>query len=322
MTHRTREIERYLTLGVVQGLVSGMVGLCGNRVPGIFGLVPLGAPLRPLHHLALGINWPVGLSLHGHRRNYRCGHRPAAGLAAALGIAGFTLGMESPAPARPVAATAGTAARPNVILIVMDTVRADHLSVFGYKRDTSPNLKNLAADATRYSQALSVADITLSSHASMFTGLHPSWHGAYLLPAPGFRLRPPNRARAHDSRSTGSKWLPYSGRRREPLPTFRFRPAARLSAVPYSPAGSHSGGRVMVHAPQWNARPDRPVGDTSQFDRLYSRGDAVTNEFFDMLSQPNPAQPPFFAFFNYMDAHFPCIPPAPFDRAFPGSACW
>ena len=58
--------------------------------------------------------------------------------------------------------------------------------------------------------------------------------------------------------------------------------------------------------------------DTAQFDRLYSRGDAINREFFTMLRQPNLAQAPFFAFFNYMDAHFPYIPPHPFDHLFPG----
>jgi arylsulfatase A-like enzyme len=58
--------------------------------------------------------------------------------------------------------------------------------------------------------------------------------------------------------------------------------------------------------------------DTAQFDRLYSRGDAINGEFFAMLGERNLAQAPFFAFFNYMDAHFPYIPRHPFDHLFPG----
>src|SRR5438046_10733710 len=68
--------------------------------------------------------------------------------------------------------------QPNILMIVMDTTRADHLSVYGYERDTTPNLKKLAQDAALYTNAISAADITLSSHASLFTGFYPSWHGA------------------------------------------------------------------------------------------------------------------------------------------------
>ncbi len=59
---------------------------------------------------------------------------------------------------------------PNVLLIVMDTVRADHLSLHGYGRDTSPNLVRFASRAVRFEQARATAPWTLPSHASMFTG--------------------------------------------------------------------------------------------------------------------------------------------------------
>ena len=59
---------------------------------------------------------------------------------------------------------------PNVLFIVLDTVRADHLSVYGYERPTSPNLERLAARSIRFEQARAAAPWTLASHASMFTG--------------------------------------------------------------------------------------------------------------------------------------------------------
>ena len=61
----------------------------------------------------------------------------------------------------------------------MDTVRADHLSLYGYARDTSPVLKEFAQHATLFTNAISAGDMTLSSHASMFTGLYASQHGAH-----------------------------------------------------------------------------------------------------------------------------------------------
>jgi arylsulfatase A-like enzyme len=63
--------------------------------------------------------------------------------------------------------------RPNVLLIVMDTVRASSLSVHGYERDTTPNLARLAKKGVRFDHARSTAPWTLPSHASMFTGRWP-----------------------------------------------------------------------------------------------------------------------------------------------------
>ena len=62
---------------------------------------------------------------------------------------------------------------PNVLLIVLDTVRADGLSLHGYYRDTSPNLVRLASQGVRFDRAISAAPWTLASHATMFTGRWP-----------------------------------------------------------------------------------------------------------------------------------------------------
>ena len=58
----------------------------------------------------------------------------------------------------------------NVILIVLDTVRAESLSLYGYHRDTTPNLTRLAARGVRFDRAFATAPWTAPSHASMFTG--------------------------------------------------------------------------------------------------------------------------------------------------------
>lgn len=68
--------------------------------------------------------------------------------------------------------------RPNVLLIVLDTVRADHLSTYGYGLQTSPNLSALAARGARFDDVVSTAPWTLPSHASLFTGQVPAEHGA------------------------------------------------------------------------------------------------------------------------------------------------
>ena len=84
---------------------------------------------------------------------------------------------ESPVAAMPQS-SAPAVSRPNLILISLDTVRADHLSVYGYSRPTSPNLERFAARATLYRHAYANGDFTLPSHASMLTGRYPAQHGA------------------------------------------------------------------------------------------------------------------------------------------------
>jgi arylsulfatase A-like enzyme len=67
---------------------------------------------------------------------------------------------------------------PNVVFIVMDTVRADRMSFNGYPRTTTPFLDRFARDAVVYRGAHSAAPWTLPAHMSMFTGLLPGQHGA------------------------------------------------------------------------------------------------------------------------------------------------
>jgi hypothetical protein len=68
--------------------------------------------------------------------------------------------------------------RPDIVLIVIDTLRADHVGAYGYERDTTPVLDAFSETARRYTRARSTASWTLPSHASLFTGLRPSEHGA------------------------------------------------------------------------------------------------------------------------------------------------
>lgn len=63
---------------------------------------------------------------------------------------------------------------PNVLLVVLDTVRADALSCYGNPRQTTPHTDQLAADGVRFANAYSTCFWTLPAHASLFTGLYPS----------------------------------------------------------------------------------------------------------------------------------------------------
>jgi arylsulfatase A-like enzyme len=67
--------------------------------------------------------------------------------------------------------------RPNVLLVTLDTTRADHTSAYGYDRPTTPRLEELARDGVQFDAAYAPIPNTLPSHVSMMTGLLPSSHG-------------------------------------------------------------------------------------------------------------------------------------------------
>ena len=286
----------------------------------------LGISTQPWYYLLLGTQLIAAIAAVWLGRLWRRASNPnrifapnwaAAALALVIMVTGFVLGTEPSSPVAPHATITGTSTRPNVILIVMDTTRADHLSLYGYNRDTTPNLKKLAADATRYPTALSAADITLASHASIFTGLYPSWHGAYCQPPEatfGRMIGPvPTLAEVlarngyHTLGTAANLYLRADFGLQRGFQQFRIpRPVPVLAPESWYMLRNAMRDLISLFC------------DTAQFDRLYSRGDAVNDEFFTLLGDSQLAQAPFFAFFNYMDAHFPYIPPYPFDRRFPG----
>jgi arylsulfatase A-like enzyme len=67
--------------------------------------------------------------------------------------------------------------RPNILLVSLDTVRPDHLSLYGYDRATTPHLERWAAEATVFEQVVTTAPWTLPAHLSMLTGLDAFHHG-------------------------------------------------------------------------------------------------------------------------------------------------
>ncbi len=83
----------------------------------------------------------------------------------------------------------GDNARPNVILITLDTVRADYVSCYGVHPGLTPSLDALAAEGTRFDMAVSTAGVTPVSHASILTGLNNQTHKLRVLSAPsGYKL--------------------------------------------------------------------------------------------------------------------------------------
>lgn len=67
--------------------------------------------------------------------------------------------------------------RPNVLLVTIDTLRADHLGCYGFRLARTPNIDRLAAEGVRCANAVSAAPITMPSHSTILTGLYPPAHG-------------------------------------------------------------------------------------------------------------------------------------------------
>jgi arylsulfatase A-like enzyme len=123
-----------------------------------------------------------------------------------------TPSFTSPVWSNPIVYSADAAKerkRRNVVLICLDTVRADHLGCYGYHRDTSPNIDRLAEEAVLFENCIAPSSWTLPSHASLFTGLHPSVHGAVHQPS-GPPIRSEETALAELARAHGYLTAAYT----------------------------------------------------------------------------------------------------------------
>src|SRR5262245_36597449 len=71
------------------------------------------------------------------------------------------------------------AASPNVLLITVDTLRADHLGCYGYRAIKTPNIDALAGDSIRFQKAFTPVPITLPAHTALLTGTYPMYNGMH-----------------------------------------------------------------------------------------------------------------------------------------------
>lgn len=186
---------------------------------------------------------------------------------------------------------------PNVLLITLDTTRADHLGVYGYARDTSPNLDRLASEAIVYENAYSTSSWTLPAHASLFTGKFPSSHGA-------------RRDREGPLILADAVHAPESTRARGMSPEERTL-ATILRTQGYATAGFVAGPWLM-----------QPFGLGRGFetwdDENVVMGGRPARELSDRALAWLAREPrePFLLFLNYFEPHAPYAPPDGFSRAF------
>ena len=195
---------------------------------------------------------------------------------------------------------------PNVILLVLDTVRALSLSAYGYGRETSPFLAELAARGVRFGRAISPAPWTLPSHASMFTGRYSSQQtGNWTTPLDGAHATLASVFASYGYATGGFVAnLRYCGR--EYGLGRGFQTYRDFAMVQSQIVGSTMAGRRLLGL--YNDLAGKYV--------LAGRKDAarVVDEFLDW--QEERGSRPYFAFLNFFDAHEPYAPDAPYDLAF------
>jgi arylsulfatase A-like enzyme len=173
----------------------------------------------------------------------------------------------------------------SIVLVILDTVRADHMSACGYARPTTPFMQKLWSEAKFTTcQAYSPGSWTLPSHASFFTGLPVEQHGA-------------------DTSSHGDASLPWTGSRFTPL-SDRFATLAekmrdqgyRTVLVSSNPVLNEASGltRGFDH-----------VKVAEQFGPMF--GDVVVQEVRAQLDDVSPDEP-LFLVVNISDAHPPWLP--------------
>ena len=232
---------------------------------------------------------------------------PAVAAVALLGIglngAWWLAELRSPRTA------AEGSASPNVLLIIWDTVRAANLSLYGYDRATTPNLDRIASRGVVLDNAFSPAPWTLPSHAALFTGADPRQGNAdWTQPMRDDRTTIAEVLRDRGYRTAGFVAnMYYAGResgldrgfaRYEDFPLLTLQQLVRSTTL----------GRRII-------RSERLV-ELFDYDPSMELKDAraITDAALDWMQRD--ADRPFFAFLNYLDAHSPYDPPAPYAQRF------
>jgi choline-sulfatase len=224
-------------------------------------------------------------------------------LLALLGILSLAIGAAgSPAapPPRPVeagfgplsAVPPGGLAGRNVLLVTLDTTRADRLGCYGARGAETAALDRIAAEGIRFTQAAAAAPETLPSHVTLLTGLYPPGHGVRMNSE--FRL------------GAGPRTLAELFRAK------RYETAAFVSAFVLDARYGLGRGFDLyddrVSAPPAGAFPSGTVERPAA---------AVTDAALDWLSRRRGTKP-FFAWVHYFDAHAPYLPPEPWAARFSG----
>lgn len=243
---------------------------------------------------------------------------------------------------------------PNIILMVLDTVGAKHLSLFDYHRPTTQNLEKIAQESLVFNRCFAPAGWTVPSHASLFTGLYPSQHGAfensYLLRDNLPHLGPILKALGYRTLgiSTNSLVSPASGLCQgfDEFHDLGFRDFSRILAglegrevtEPAEPGSLAARLRTAVSTPDAARLMFRYLWETGQAGAVlqtswkmgrkqaakWLRPQPIDNTtpytrktvglIREMVQSRGPSDPPFFLFANILQAHQNYCPPRRWRR--------
>ncbi len=196
-----------------------------------------------------------------------------------------------PPPARRLP-VAGTARGDNLLLVTLDTTRADHLGCYGDREAATPTLDRLAAEGIRLADAVTPVPMTLPAHASLLTGLTPPAHGV----------------RVNGGRGLAADRLTLA----ETLAAAGYRTAAFVSSFVLDPRFGLDQGFDT-----YDARFEATRADAfgAQSERSAA---AVTDAALAWLEGARNDRRPFFLWVHYHDPHDPYAPPEPYASRFPG----
>lgn len=215
--------------------------------------------------------------------------------------------------------------QPNVIVMLVDTLRADHLGVWGYHRDTSPNLDRFAQDAVRFERCISQSSTTPPSTVSLLTSLHPPTHNhgqlLSVLPA-GVPMMPDGMgAYGYDTAFVSTNPLVsksygyarqvdyYRGTQAQGSYLTNLYHALTL-ARKFEDRLLHLGwGPVLGYLQIW-----RGLNATLHPGDFQDDAGWVNDQFLAWIDQQ--PREPFFAYLHYMEPHEPYEPLPPYDTMF------
>lgn len=215
--------------------------------------------------------------------------------------------------------------KPHILLITIDSLRADHLSTYGYARETSPNIDIFSSEATAYENAFSAANWTGASLASVLTGLYPTVHGytnrRYYLDAdvPSVASILKNNGYFTTCFSNNMYLSSKTGLSRG-FDQFFYQGKPEMSAADSSNGRQgESVSRKIKEAMPMRARSlAKDVLDNFHRDVVLTRDDgacATESAFFEWLNHYD-SENPFFAYIHYQEPHSIYFPPRPYRKRF------
>lgn len=223
-----------------------------------------------------------------------------------VAVTGWLRVRESRAMASLPDAEQGT---PNVLLLILDTVRSYNLSAYGYARPTSPMLERLARTSVQFDRAFAPSSWTMPSHATLFTALWP-----YELRTGPRRPLPPgpptlaellkNAGMATGGFTANFEYLNWEYGLDRGFTRFEDYPANLPMFFT-----STSIGRMLMEYNTFR----KPLGFFGSPKSKSAR--TVNDQFLEWVDELDPDRP-FFAFLNYFDAHHPYSPPEPYLTRF------